>query len=227
MSPRWSFFSLVALGACGGSQTQIAIAPAPAPTTIATLVGPLCENGQTCTCRDPSAPGDGGAGTAPEGLKRFEIKVGPASNALWITLDDMVLYKSEQRADECFYVDLRPGPHRLGLRGHQDHGLSAAMTVREYGPAAQSWYDSVHFECGSPGVCSLDELATVKTEFAQVERGVHDKCGSVKVKGVSWDTGTAPDAMHPEDLAVSMTLQVYKFLPDKRHGDAACETHGD
>jgi hypothetical protein len=221
----WPLLSLLALGACGGAQPQIAIGPLPPPTTRGTLVGPLCENGQTCTCRDPNAPADGGAGAPPAGLKRFEIRVGPASNALWVTLDDQVFYKSEQRADECFYVDLAPGPHALGLRGHQDHGLSAAMTVHEYGPAAQSWYDALHFECGSPGVCSLDELATVKANFAGVARGVHDKCGSVKIKGVTWATGTAPDAEHPEDLAVSMTMQVYKFAPDKRHGDATCETH--
>ena len=214
---------IAAAAACGGSQKQqVTIDPPPAPSTRATLAGPLCQNGQTCTCRDEGAPADGGVGEPAEGVKRFEVRVGPAPNAIWVTLDDMVLYKSEQRANECFYVDLAPGDHKLGLRAHQQGGLGAAVTVREYGVKAKSWYDSVHFECGSPGACSNDELAQQKADFASAEHGIHDPCGTVKVKGVEWATGTEPDAMHPEDLQVAMTLQVYKFVPERPHG-ANCE----
>lgn len=214
---------LLALAACGGPQrTQPSMEPVPAPSTRATLAGPLCGNGQTCTCRDEHAPADGGVGEPAEGLKRFELRVGPAANAIWVTVDDMVLFKSEQRADECFYIDLAPGDHKVGVRAHNEGGLGAAVTVREYGVAAKSWYDTVHFECGTPGACSNDELDQVKKDFAGVERGVHDPCGSVKVKGVEWLTGTEPDAQHPEDLAVHMVLDVYKFAPDKPHG-ASCQ----
>jgi hypothetical protein len=219
---------LFAMAACGGAQRQqVQLQPTPAPTTRATLVGPLCKTGQACTCRDEGAPADGGAGEPGEGVKRFEVRVGPAANAVWVMLDDMVLYKSEQRASECFYVDLAPGDHKLGVRAHNPGGLGAAVTVREYGVGPKSWYDSVHFECGTPGACSNDELDQQKADFAAAVHGVHDVCGSVKVKGVAWNTGTEPDAMHPEDLQVEMTLDLYKFAPDKKHGDATCQRHAD
>lgn len=208
--------------ACGGSRPQLALAPVPAPATRATLVGPLCASGQECTCRDDKAPADGGAGAPDGGAKRFEVRVGPAPNAIWVTVDDMVLYKSDQRADACFYVDLAPGDHHLGVRAHQDGGLGAAVTIHEYGAAAKSWYDTFHFECGTPGACSNDELDQEKADLAQAPHGLHDPCGSVKVKGVTWATGTEPDQRHPEDLAVAFTLDVYKFAPDKPHGDGGC-----
>lgn len=219
--------ALVALLACGGGQhhAQVTIEPTPAPGTRATLVGPMCADGQACTCRDEAAPADGGAGEPGEGVKRFEIRIGPHANAAWVTLDGMVLYKSEQHAAECFYVDLAPGEHTLGLRVHQPGGLGAGLAVNEYGPAAKSWYDTLRFACGAPGVCSNQELDEQKAELAKAPHGVHDLCGSVAVKGVAWDTGTAPDNEHPEDLQVGLTLKVYKFATDKPHGTAACDTH--
>jgi hypothetical protein len=211
------------VAACGGTQQQqVTIDPPPAPATRATLAGPLCQDGQTCPCRDESAPGDGGAGAPAEGLKRYEFRVGPASNAVWVTVDDMVLYKSEQRASECFYVDLAPGDHKVGMRAHQQGGLGAAVTIREYGAAAKSWYDTIRFACGAPGACSNAELDQEKADLAQAPHGVHDLCGSTKVKGLAWNTGREPDAEHPEDLQVELTLQIYKRLPDKPKGDPTC-----
>jgi hypothetical protein len=222
-----SAWILIAAAACGGSQVQqIEITPPPPPTTRATLVGPLCGDGQACTCRDEHAPADGGAGAPAEGLKRFELVVGPAANAVWVTVDDMVLYKSEQRASECFYIDLPPGEHKVGMRAHNEGGLGAAVHVREYGAAAKSWYDTLSFSCGSPGACSNQELDQEKADLAQAPHGVHDLCGSVKVKGLVWKTGREPDAEHPEDLAVELVLKVYKRMPDKPHGDATCAKRG-
>ena len=34
-----------------------------------------------------------------------------------------------------------------------------------------------------------------------------------------WDTGKAPDNQHPSELLVRLTLDVYKFLPTKAHGE--------
>jgi hypothetical protein len=222
MRSAWILLAAAA-AACGGSQVaQVKIEPPPAPATRATLVGPLCADGQTCTCRDEGAPADGGAGEPGEGLKRFELVVGPAANAVWVTVDDMVLYKSEQRATECFYIDLPPGDHKVGVRAHQEGGLGAAVRIREYGAAPKSWYDTISFACGSPGACSNQELDQEKTDLAQSPHGVHDLCGSVKVKGLLWQTGREPDAEHPEDLAVELTLKIYKRLPDKKHGDPTC-----
>src|SRR5262245_23828029 len=83
---------------CGGSTAhQEPLPPTPPPGTNATLAGPLCE-GQACKCREYGAPADGGAGAAPEGMKRFELRLGPTPNPLWVTLDGNVLYKSEEHA---------------------------------------------------------------------------------------------------------------------------------
>jgi hypothetical protein len=208
--------------ACGGAQQQVEIDPPPMAMTRATLSGPLCE-AEVCQCRDDQQPADGGAG-APDvpGVKRFEFRLGPAANPLWLTVDGMVLYKSEQRALDCFYLDLRPGPHKVTLRASRDGGLSAAFSVSEYGATAKSWYDTFRFSCGSPGACAHDELDEEKARFASYGRGVHDNCGSVKVKDIAWDTGRAPDNVHPSDLQLELTLDVYKFPPRFGKGADQC-----
>ncbi|MCA9674966.1 MAG: hypothetical protein H6709_00965 [Kofleriaceae bacterium] len=218
--------STAAVAACGGGSsqlTQVDIQPTPEPVTIGALSGPLCTD-QACQCRDPRAPADGGAGVPElDGVKRFEIRVGPSEHALWVKLDDWVLYKSDERATDCFYVDLKPGKHPVTLRAHQQGGFSAKITISEYGAATQSWYDTYAFDCGSGGgVCDEDDFDAYKASLAQYTRGLHDPCGSTKVKGVVWDTGRAPDFVHPEDLQLELTLEVYQFAPQYAHGDAAC-----
>src|SRR5690606_24104204 len=94
-------------GACGGAGPP-ALRPVPAPITRATLVGPLCAGEDVkCRCREPGED----IGAPDPGLKRYEIRLGPTGDELWATLDDMVFYKGKERAEECFYVDLRPGKH--------------------------------------------------------------------------------------------------------------------
>jgi hypothetical protein len=138
-------------GGCGGtSQTAIVIAPPPPPSTVGVLVGNLCE-GQACTCRDPAAPADGGAGVPEAGAKRFEIRLGPTDAELWATVDDMTLYKSREQVSMCYYVDLGPGEHTVGLRASRDAGVQASMEIAEYGPGAQSWYETFRFACGVKG----------------------------------------------------------------------------
>ena len=212
---------------CGGSQKQqVEIDPTPAPMTRATLSGPLCE-ADVCKCRDENEPADGGAGEPEgEGVKRFEVKVGPAANPLWVSIDGMVLYKSEQRALDCFYVDLKPGQHKVALRGSRDGGLSAAFSVSEYAVSTKSWYDTFHISCGSPGMCAHEELDEEKARFASYPKGVHDRCGSVKVKNIAWDTGRAPDNVHPSDLQLELTLDIYNFAPKLPHGSEQCPTFG-
>jgi hypothetical protein len=208
--------------ACGGAQQQVTIDPPPLAMTRATLSGPLCE-AEVCQCRDEAQPADGGAG-APDapGVKRFEIRVGPAANPLWVTVDGMVLYKSEQHATDCFYLDLRPGPHKVSLRAQREGGLSAAFQISEYGPATRSWYETFRFSCGSPGMCAHDEMDGEKERYGGYARGVHDACGSVKIKDIAWDTGRAPDNVHPSDLQVELTLDIYSFPPRFPHGDGRC-----
>ena len=159
---------------------------------------------------------------ADVGVKRFELRVGPSEHELWVTVDDMVLYKSTARAEDCFYVDLGAGDHAVGLRASHPGGISARVEISEYAPAMSSWYETYRFSCGSPGVCSHEEMDTYKSSLVQYQRGIHDPCGSVKIKNITWDTGEAPDQHHPDDLVVGLTLDIYDFPPKYPHGDPAC-----
>lgn len=220
----WAAAPVLALFACGGGAavSTITILPPPEPETRATLVGPLCKQDR-CECRDPAAPADGGAGVPADGSKRFEIRVGPMEHALWVMVDGMVMFKTEARAEECFYVDLDPGEHSFRIRAHHDDGVSAQVKLSEYAPGMQSWYDTYRFNCGAPGVCGFDDLSAYKKSLARFKHGKHDPCGSVKINGLSWDTGRAPDLQHPDDLALGLTLKVYDFAPRAPHGDPGCE----
>lgn len=205
---------------CGDKRKQIEIGPPPPKMTTGTLAGPLCADGQ-CTCRT----GADDAGVPADGRKRFEIRLGSAFE-LWVKLPGTVLYKSPERAEACFYVDLAPGEHPVQLRASNKDGVSVAMEIHELGTKTKSWYDTFKFQCGAPGVCSFDELDTKKAEYAAVKRGLHDPCGSTKIKGVFWDHGKSPDQLYPSELAVELTLDVYKFAPWKPRGDSTCGEGG-
>jgi hypothetical protein len=205
--------------ACGGDRKMIEIGPAPAKATTGALAGPLCS-GQSCTCM--TSPAEAGMPEDP-GLKRFEIRLGPTPHDLWTTLPGRVLYKSAERPEMCFYVDLAPGTHPVELRASQDTGVSAAISVSELGAKTKSAYATFRFSCGSPGgVCSFEELDGKKAEYRSAKQGTHDACGSTKVKEVVWDTGRSPDRLVPSELAMRLVLHVYKFQPDKPHGDPSC-----
>ncbi|MBL9015199.1 MAG: hypothetical protein JNL83_13535 [Myxococcales bacterium] len=210
--------AITLVAACGGGGgKQIQIGPTPPPRTTGTLAGPLCEYDH-CTCADAQHD----PGTPDGGRKRFEIKLS-SSQQLWASLPgDTVLYKTPEKAEVCFYVDLPPGQHPIRLRASAKDGVSAQLDVREIGTATKSAYSTFTFECGHPGVCSFDELDALKAKYAQVARGLHDPCGSTRVKGIGWDHGKAPDGSHPSELVVEATLDVYKFAPHKPHGDPTC-----
>jgi hypothetical protein len=214
------------LAGCAGSATQVvAFGPPPPRLTRAALAGPRCGDG-VCTCRDPHLAGDGGAGLPADGKKRFEIRVGPSSHELWVTIGEHQLYKSAERAEDCFYVDLPSGVFPVALRASNHDGVSAALAITELGTKTRSWYDSFRFACGTPGVCSSEELDDARARYAAIKRGIHDPCGSVRIKGLTWDTGVMPDHLHPGDLAVRFQLEIYRFAPWKAHGDASCGEGG-
>src|SRR5437764_2004339 len=103
-----------ALACAGSTRAQITIGPPPSKDTHAVLAGPLCQDNH-CRCR--SEGGDGGVGI-PEtnDRKRFELRLASAYD-LWVTINQTtVLYKSPERADACFYIDLPPGAHQVELR---------------------------------------------------------------------------------------------------------------
>lgn len=204
-------------GGCGGSRQQLEIGPVPPRSTSGVLVGPLCKDGH-CACRN-AGPGDGGAGTPSDKRKRFEIRLASAQE-LWLKTPETNIYKTAEKAEECFYVDLAPGDQPLELRASNDAGVSAELTIREYGTKSQSWYDTFKFSCGHPGVCSFNDLDAAMGVYRDMpKKGVFDACGSVKVKGLTWDHGKDPDHEHPSNLVVRLTLGIYKYEPDKPHGE--------
>src|SRR4051794_10427845 len=90
---------------CASTVHPQTIEPPPPKDTHAVLAGPLCGDNR-CSCR--SEAGDGGAGVPDTaGKKRFEVRLGPSPYELWLTINkSTVLYKSPERAEVCFYVDL-------------------------------------------------------------------------------------------------------------------------
>ena len=212
---------LLVLAGCSGGGKQIAIGPTPAPRTTGTLAGPLCEYDK-CTCADATHD----PGVAEGGRKRFEIKL-LSSQQLWASLPgDTVLYKTVEKPEVCFYVDLAPGQHPIRLRASNKDGVSAELQVREIGAKAKTMYSTFTFECGHPGVCSFEELDALKATYNAVDRGLHDKCGSTRIKNICWDHGKAPDGSHPSELVVEAPLDVYKFMPWKASGDPTCGEGG-
>jgi hypothetical protein len=201
---------LCLLVACSGGARQIEIGPPPAKMTQGVFAGPLCS-GTACKCREANE--EAGA-PEQEGYKRFEIKLS-SPQQLWIKVRDNVMYKDAERTTACFYVDLPSGDTPIEARASDPNGVAAEWRIRELGAKTMTWYDSFAFNCGNPGVCSFDELDGKKVEYKDPKR---DHCGSVRIKGFTWDTGRSPDAQHPGELLVRATLDVYKFIPDRPAG---------
>jgi hypothetical protein len=222
--PLWGLCVLAGALACGGTAHQISIDPPPPKDTHAQLAGGLCQDNH-CTCR--SEAGDGGVGVPDtQDKKRYEIRLGSAYD-LWLTINKTtVLYKSPERAEACFYVDLPTGKQQLELRASNPDGVSVALQIHELGTKTKSWYDTFSFACGAPGVCSFEELDAAKAQYIAAKRQVFDRCGTTRVKGISWDHGKAPDQVHPSELLERFTLDIYKFAAWKQHGDDTCGEGG-
>ena len=199
---------------CSGGGRQVEIGPPPAKQTEGLFVGPLCAARNECKCA--SGPADGGAGVPESDQKRFEIRLS-SPNELWATVGDNKMYKDAERAEACWYVDLAPGTKvNVELRASKEYGVAATWSIKELGTKTKSYYHTLVFGCGNPGACSFDELDTKKAEFKDPKT---DRCGSVKVTGLTWDTGRSPDQQYPNELLVRGTLHLYKFVPDRPHGE--------
>src|SRR6185312_6901339 len=159
------------LAGCGASTTQIAIGPPPPPSTSGVLAGPLCA-GDHCTCHDDGSGGDAGSPT-DDAHKRFEVRL-KSPQALWATVGQTRLYKSAERAEACFYVDLPAGETPVELRASDPNGAAGAWEIHELGTKTKSYYDTFAFNCGVPGVCSFDELDATKAQLAGAKKNVHD-----------------------------------------------------
>ena len=229
---RYLFTVLAGLAPACGASGAGDMAALPTPVTRATLAGPLCE-GTVCKCRES---GDR-AGTPMDGAgKRYEIRIGPTSNALWVTVDDMILYKDAELVTACFYVDLRPGEHPVRLHAQRSPGFDARLSISEMRPASapaddadgepaqrpEQWYDTFDFTCGAPGHCDLEQLRDWQASLSRYRRQRHDPCGSTRIRSLAWQTGEAPDRMHPTQLQLDLVLDVYEFPPAHGPGDPAC-----
>src|SRR5688572_11119353 len=128
MQFRW--LSVVALVGCSGGAQQIEIGPTPPKQTSGTFVGPLCGSPNECTCRDVNAAADGGAGVPTDGTKRYEVRL-KSPNQLWAKVRDNVMYKSAERVEACFYVDLPTGDNPVELRASEPNGVAASWEIRE------------------------------------------------------------------------------------------------
>jgi hypothetical protein len=211
---------LLMSAACGGG---FAAAPGPlparpAPETRATLVGPRCASADACVCRSEGA-GEPEDHPVPP-FKRFEVQIGPIEHALWVTVDDAVLYKSSERATECFYLDLLPGEHAVTVRGARDNGVPARVQISELSAAGPWWYATFELDCN--GVCTPSGLRAEAARIAAYPRHLHDPCGSTKVRGFRWQTGTMPDGLHPSEVAAELVLDVYEFATKHAPGSPRC-----
>jgi hypothetical protein len=205
------------LAGCGASAKETKnFSELPPRVTSATLAGPLCE-GQQCRCREPGR--EPGLAQRP-GTKRYELRIGPVENELWVTVNDMVLYKSPERATECFYIDLPTGKHPVSLRARGEYGFAARLSISELG--AQGGYETFDFACGGPGMCEQSQLKEWRASLAKYKRGAHDPCGSTKIHDVEWQSGKMPDKLHPSELELELVMQVYEFTPEHPSGDPAC-----
>ena len=228
-SSRRFIIPVVLAGACGGPAGQGG-SPAPAgsgpqgqlePRTEAVLAGPLCQS-DSCRCRE----GDADAGSPAAGLKRFEVRLGPSDDPLWTVVDGMVMFKSDQRQEACFYVDLKPGTHEVRFRDRGKQGLNAAVAIAEQGGAEDAtwWYHTFDFQCGAgqPGACDVESIERWKQQVTAL-RGKHDPCGSTKVQTIRWETGRMPDRTRPDEIDLHLTLNLYKFTPENPPGSDECD----
>lgn len=209
----------VFVGACGSSgSTKRDLVPLPKPVTEGTLAGATCREGR-CLCRD-----DQRKIGVPEGpVKRYEIRIGPIRNPLWVQVGKTRIYKTDETATQCFYVDLPVGKHKVRVRGHGDTGLAARVAISEMAPKEVGWYSTFEFYCGGVDVCDVDQLNAFARRLDKYKRNVHDPCGSTKIRQVRWKTGKLPDNLHPTDLQLEFLLDVYPFAPAHPPGHAKCK----
>jgi len=216
---------LISLSCSGATPAFVPLPPLPRAETRATLVGPRCAGGDQCECRVIGASGD--EPHPGERFKRFEVRVGPTQHELWVSVDDMVLYKSRERATECFYLDLVPGKHPVRIHGKRDQGVGVVVAINELSAGGPWWYPAFELDCGGGGPCDLDSMRAEQARIQAVPRGIHAPCGSVKIQRFQWQTGTMPDALHPGEIVVDFFLDVYQFATSKQPGSDDCARRGE
>ncbi len=181
-------------------------APAAAPKTVAQLAGPRCH-GDACACR---SKGGAEAEEAAPGKRRYEVRVESAPGVVWVHVDGNQLYAPEATA-ACFYLDLAPGDHTVKLHGSRsaDPGLvGATMGVAEHNPKGPWWYDVFSFQCGNPGVCTVDALKEWKTEVNEDRKRLTDPCSGTRITGLNYNFEHMPGNEAATAVDVDFVLHV-------------------
>ena len=198
---------------CGATTPRV-----PLPETRATLAGPLCSDG-ICSCR--SATSQAGQPSRAD-HKRFEFRLGPAANELWVTVNDMTLYKNTEQNSQCFYLDLPPGRHKVRLYARSKEGAAAGLAVSEMQTENYWWYQTLRFRCGTPGPCEKSQLARYRKSLSKYRRSVHDPCGSTKVRKIRWDAGRLNSGAVLGYVDFQFELDIRRFSPTHPSGDPQC-----
>ena len=227
--------TIVAIGGpgCGGgggpaSATGHGGGPLPPATTFAAteakLAGHRCTTPTTCTGR---AQGDTEETTPPaEGTKRFEVRLTVTGGKGWLAFGDHKLVKATAVPEECWYLDVTPGgdvPVSLNVVADaKSGGAGVSLRVREYKAEGAAWYDAFKWQCGDPEACSLEALDELKAAVTRDRKLLRDSCSSVRPNGVTWESGRAPDATHPEDVRLQAKLFVAKWTPTEPPETPSC-----
>jgi hypothetical protein len=224
---------IMAVAACGPTEKRLEFPATPEQRTLATLAGHRCTSADFCQCRNLANPEDATEkAPPPAGTKRFEFRVSSSDGRAWVTIDGKdQLFKNVERIEDCFYLDLPVdekaiGEHTVRMRAKSDNagagGVGAALKVFEYGQQTNAWYEIFQVTCGAPGACDKDSLVEWKERAEADRRSIWDPCSSTKVKGVAWETGRMPDALHPEELTISFSMKIYPHSPRFQPRDETC-----
>jgi len=221
---RAGLYTVIFLAACGPPPRKAVSVPLFTGGTDAVLTGHRCVGKAGCSCRKP---GEGDLENLPvaEGKKRYELRLETNPGAGYVLLDGMRFYQSRETSQECWYVDLAVGDHKVQVQGvaeRKGSPVGLAFTLAEYQPAGPAWYDAFTFSCGAGTGCELADLKELRRQIQVDRRKVSDPCGTARILGVSWDSGRAPDGLHPNDVTLGFTLTVSPREPESRPWDPSC-----
>ena len=192
------------LGACGGGGSPAtADGPRSSPTPPSRRPR-RCWSGRCArasACQLPRAATTTPA--SPEaGLQALRGPARPGRRPLWVTVDGMVLYKSRERAEDCFYVDLAPGEHQVDAARRGDgrpvgaRWRSPSRRRRGRDLVVRHLRLRVRHARACATLDELDELEGASRQAqARQARPVRLDQGA---RASRWDTGRMPDQRPPE-----------------------------
>jgi hypothetical protein len=185
--------------------------------------------GQRCVCREAGSADDAAEQTPPPaGQKRYELRIGPTADLVWIEVAGRGVYfkETETGGGACAYVDLPIG-QKAHLVYHVEsqertRGTALDLRISEHNPKLGAWYDTATIECGGGGApCDRALLGGWLDRMHGLPRGLQDACGSTKLLEPRWSTPET-DLPHPPTITVELDLEVFKFEPRSPPGAPDC-----